>query len=68
MAKVMSEHGTRVLVIERETQFQDRIRGEILNSWGVADWNALAEHRPMGGINRMRKAVYLASKEARGAK
>lgn len=31
-------------------------------------WNALAEHRPMGGINRMRKAVYLASKEARGAK
>lgn len=24
-------------------------------------WNALAEHRPMGGINRMRKAVYKAS-------
>src|SRR5207245_3386919 len=23
-------------------------------------WNALAEHRPMGGINRLRKAVYLA--------
>ena len=33
-------------------------------------WNALAEHRPMGGINRLRKAVYLASqdmREARGA-
>jgi hypothetical protein len=24
-------------------------------------WHALAEHRPMGGINRLRKAVYLAS-------
>jgi hypothetical protein len=21
-------------------------------------WHALAEHRPMGGINRLRKAVY----------
>jgi hypothetical protein len=30
-------------------------------------WNALAEHRPMGGINRLRKAVYLASQELRGA-
>ncbi len=24
-------------------------------------WHALAEHRPMGGINRLRKAVYEAS-------
>jgi hypothetical protein len=24
-------------------------------------WNALAEHRPMGEINRPRQAVYLAS-------
>jgi len=24
-------------------------------------WHALAEHRPMGGMNRLRKAVYLAS-------
>ncbi len=28
-------------------------------------WNALANHRPMGGINRLRKAVYLASVKAR---
>ena len=28
-------------------------------------WNALAEHRPMGGINRLRKAVYLASRDKR---
>jgi len=24
-------------------------------------WHALAEHRPMGGMNRLRKVVYLAS-------
>lgn len=31
-------------------------------------WNALAEHRPMGGINRLRRAVYLASQAKRGVK
>ena len=31
-------------------------------------WNALAEHRPMGGINRMRKMVYLESQKASGAR
>ena len=37
----MAEHGTRVLVIEREAQFHDRIRGEVLSSWGVAETQAL---------------------------
>jgi menaquinone-9 beta-reductase len=36
-AKVMAEHGARVLVIEREHQFKDRIRGEILAPWGGAE-------------------------------
>ena len=31
-------------------------------------WHCLAEHQPLGGINRLRKAVYLASKSHRGAK
>jgi hypothetical protein len=31
-------------------------------------WNALAEHRPMGGVNRLRQAVYLASQAKRSAK
>ncbi|MBF0546034.1 MAG: catalase family protein [Candidatus Riflebacteria bacterium] len=31
-------------------------------------WNALAEHRPIGGINRMRQAVYLASQAKRASK
>ncbi|OGV75263.1 MAG: hypothetical protein A3K19_02235 [Lentisphaerae bacterium RIFOXYB12_FULL_65_16] len=31
-------------------------------------WNALAENRLMGGTNRLRQAVYLASQEKRAAK
>jgi hypothetical protein len=29
-------------------------------------WHTLAEHRPLGGMNRLRKAVYAASSEKRG--
>ena len=35
LAKAIAEHGARVLVLERETQFKDRVRGEALVSWGV---------------------------------
>lgn len=41
LAKVMAEHGARVLVLERETQFKDRIRGEFMAPWGVAEAQAL---------------------------
>lgn len=41
LAKVMAEHGARVLVVEREKQFKDRIRGENLAPWGVAETQAL---------------------------
>jgi 2-polyprenyl-6-methoxyphenol hydroxylase-like FAD-dependent oxidoreductase len=37
LAKVMAEHGARVLVIEREHQFKDRVRGEWMAPWGVAE-------------------------------
>src|SRR5262245_37625562 len=37
LAKVMAEHGARVLVLERETQFKDRVRGEFMAPWGVAE-------------------------------
>jgi 2-polyprenyl-6-methoxyphenol hydroxylase-like FAD-dependent oxidoreductase len=33
----MAEHGARVLVRERETRFKDRVRGEYMASWGVAE-------------------------------
>jgi hypothetical protein len=31
-------------------------------------WHSLAEHQPLGSINRLRKAVYIASETHRGAK
>jgi 2-polyprenyl-6-methoxyphenol hydroxylase-like FAD-dependent oxidoreductase len=37
LAKAMAEKGYRVLVLERETQFKDRVRGEWMAPWGVAD-------------------------------
>ena len=41
LARCMAAQGVRVLVLERETQFKDRIRGEFLVSWGVAEAKAL---------------------------
>ena len=42
LAKVMAEHGARVLVVEREKRFKDRIRGEFFAPWGVAETQALS--------------------------
>jgi 2-polyprenyl-6-methoxyphenol hydroxylase-like FAD-dependent oxidoreductase len=33
----MAEHGARVLLLERERQFKDRVRGEFVFPWGVAE-------------------------------
>ncbi len=41
IAKAMAERGHRVLVIERETQFKDRVRGEWIAPWGVVEAKAL---------------------------
>jgi menaquinone-9 beta-reductase len=41
LAKVMAESGARVLVLERERQFRDRVRGEGLHPWGVSEAKAL---------------------------
>lgn len=37
LAKAMAERGYRVLVLEREKQFRDRVRGEWIGPWGVAE-------------------------------
>lgn len=50
LAKVMAERGYRVLVLEREKQFKDRVRGEYMNPWGVA------EVRELGIYERVRDA------------
>ena len=45
-----------------------RALAEECEGMAFSPWNALAEHRPMGGINRLRQAVYLASQAKRGAR
>lgn len=41
LAKAMAEHGARVLVLEREPHFKDRVRGEGMHAWGVPEAKAL---------------------------
>jgi 2-polyprenyl-6-methoxyphenol hydroxylase-like FAD-dependent oxidoreductase len=45
LAKAMAEQGAKVLVLEREKQFKDRVRGEAVVSWGVAEAAELGVHR-----------------------
>lgn len=41
LARSMAELGKRVLVVERETRFKDRVRGEAMTPWGCAEARAL---------------------------
>jgi len=41
LAFVMAKRGFRVLVLESEAKFKDRVRGEQMSSWGVADARTL---------------------------
>ncbi len=47
LAKVMAERGARVLLVERERRFADRVRGEVLQPWGVAEARALGVYDPL---------------------
>jgi 2-polyprenyl-6-methoxyphenol hydroxylase-like FAD-dependent oxidoreductase len=37
LGKGMAEKGARVLILEREKEFKDRVRGEFLAPWGVTE-------------------------------
>ena len=37
LARSMAERGSRVLVLERETKFKDRVRGEGMTPWGSGE-------------------------------
>jgi len=41
LAKCMAESGARVLLLEAAPQFKDRVRGEVLVSWGTAEAKSL---------------------------
>lgn len=48
LAKVMADAGARVLVLEQETHFKDRVRGEFLQPWGVSEAKRLALENTLG--------------------
>ena len=56
LARGMSERGYRVLVIERETQFRDRVRGEFVFPWGVAEAKQLGVYDDLVGRRPRRPA------------
>src|SRR6185503_14602333 len=37
LGKATAERGLRVVIVEREREFRDRVRGEALAPWGVAE-------------------------------
>ena len=41
LALSLVQHGVRVLILERETVFRDRVRGEGMSSWGTAEARTL---------------------------
>jgi len=41
LGRALAQAGQRVLIVERETRFRDRVRGEYLEAWGVAEAHAL---------------------------
>jgi hypothetical protein len=45
----MAKAGARVLVVERETRFQDRVRGEFMEPWGVAETRRLGIYDAIRG-------------------
>jgi flavin-dependent dehydrogenase len=47
LAKAMAEHGARVLVLERESAFKDRVRGEWIAPWGVVEAQKLGLYEPL---------------------
>jgi len=44
LAKAMAERAANVLVLEREERFKDRVRGEMVLSWGAAEARELGIH------------------------
>jgi hypothetical protein len=58
---------TLTIGVQDVASAEGRALGRECEALAFSPWNALAEHRPMGGINRLRQAVYLASQAVRSA-
>jgi 2-polyprenyl-6-methoxyphenol hydroxylase-like FAD-dependent oxidoreductase len=44
LGRALAQAGAAVLILERETAFKDRVRGEQMHCWGVAEARALGLH------------------------
>src|SRR5262249_35036531 len=49
VAKAAAERGLDVLVLERQTSYRDKVRGEVLAPWGVAEARRLGVDEPLLG-------------------
>src|SRR5215469_2965007 len=61
LATVMAGAGKRVLVLERSEVFEDRVRGEWISPWGVAEVQRLGLYdtlRAAGGHHLTRHVTY----------
>jgi 2-polyprenyl-6-methoxyphenol hydroxylase-like FAD-dependent oxidoreductase len=47
IGKAMAERGARVLIVEREREFRDRVRGEGMHPWGVVEAERLGLLTPL---------------------
>ena len=61
LATVMARDGYRVVVLERQTAYRDKVRGEIVQGWGVAEMLRLDLEKPLldaGGCYMIRGVPY----------
>ena len=61
LATVLARAGTSVLVLERSRLYQDRVRGEFIQPWGVAEACRLGLHEVLlgaGGVHHTRSVPY----------
>src|SRR5919112_4033333 len=61
LATVLARDGCEVLLLERQTSYRDKVRGEILVCWGVAEMLALDLEKPFldaGGHYVTRAVAY----------
>ncbi len=68
LAEQLSRAGHRVLLLERETHFRDRVRGENFMSWGVAAARRLGIHDDLiaaGGHSAPHWLVYVMGQPTR---
>lgn len=61
LAAVLARAGRAVLVLERSTMYRDRVRGEMIQPWGVAEAQRLGVHEILvrsGGMHHTRAVPY----------